>query len=67
MPPLGEVSQLLTAIAALGALAVSIYNAIRIKEVKHATNSMHDEIVALTKSEGITEGRAMEKADNPKG
>lgn len=37
------------------------------REVKHATNSMKDELVAVTRSDatqaGITEGRAAQKAE----
>ncbi len=45
------------------------------REVQHATNSMKDELVAVTRSDatqaGITEGRIAQKAEtdaaNPKG
>ncbi len=49
----GEIAQLVTAAAAVGALVNSILNGRKLKvavsaieEVKHATNSMKDELVA---------------------
>lgn len=63
---IADISQLLTAISAVGALIVSIYNALRIREIKHSTNSMHDEVVKLTRISGIAEGRAIEKLDSEK-
>jgi len=49
-------------VTALGGLFVSIRNARKIEEVHKATNSMKDELVALTRKDGIAEGIAQEKA-----
>ncbi len=53
---------LVAAIASLFAALSSWRNGRDIKEVKHATNSMKDELVAVTRSaskaEGILQGRA---------
>ncbi len=61
----GEVAQLATAAAAIGSLIASLRNAGKIEVVRHATNSMKDELVALTaksaKAEGVLEGTEKEK------
>ncbi len=62
MPSLGDISQLMTAIAALGALYLGWRNSRKLEIVHKATNSMHDEIVGLTRRDGIVEGRALEKS-----
>jgi len=61
----GELSQLITAIAtfiaAAGALIVSIHNTRKIREVHIATNSMKDELVAATAKSSKAEGVKEEK------
>lgn len=61
----GEFSQLLTALAAFGAFVMSVWNSVRIKEVKHLTNSLKDELVAEVRvserAAGRAEGVASEK------
>ena len=58
---IGEFSQLLTAFAAVGALAMSFYNSRKIREVHLATNSMKDELVAATAKSSKAEGVLEEK------
>ena len=53
---IGDVSQLITALAAVGALAFSMWNTRKIKEVHDATNSMKDELVAVTRTAALAEG-----------
>lgn len=61
----GEVSQLLTALAAIGSCAISWRNSRKIEKVHKLANSMKDELVAVTaksskaegKAEGLKEGR----------
>lgn len=60
----GETSQLIAALAAvtaaMAAVAAAIISALglkRIKHVEHATNSMKDELVAVTRSEAFAAGR----------
>jgi hypothetical protein len=45
MPSWGELAQILTAVAALCAFVQSYRNSVTITAVKHATNSMKDELV----------------------
>lgn len=52
----GEFGQLLTGIAALMAAVTSIRNGRKIEEVHKATNSMKDELVAVTKLEAFAAG-----------
>ncbi len=52
----GEAAQVITAIAAVAAVMVSIYNAFRIQQVHKATNSMKDELVAVTRKDALAEG-----------
>ena len=35
-----------------------------VKEVKHATNSMKDELVRIARAEGVVSGRAQERAES---
>lgn len=62
-----EVLLAISAFSAVGSMAVGVATLYTAREVKHATNSMKDELVAVTRSDatqdGITQGRAMEKAD----
>ncbi len=62
----------IAALAAVGALIVSIHSAqkivsveVKIEEVRHATNSMKDELVAVTakasKAEGVKEEKERQK------
>ena len=53
----GEIAQLISAFAAVGALLVSIHNARKIEEVRHGTNSLKDELVAVTRKDALAEGR----------
>jgi len=68
MPSYSDIAQILTALAAVGGLIISWSNSRKIEEVHKATNSMKDELVAVTKSDafqtGITEGRALQKSEN---
>lgn len=61
---LGEVSQFLTALAAVGGLIVSFLNRKKIEIVHKATNSMKDELVALTAKSSFQEGVKHEQ-DSP--
>lgn len=54
---ISEWSQLLTAIAAVGGLLVSLYNALRINKVSRQTNSMKDELIVEVRSAAHEEGR----------
>jgi hypothetical protein len=58
----GEGAQLLTAIAALVAALASLRNGRKIDEVHKATNSMKDELVAVTQKEAFAAGQKSEKA-----
>ncbi len=66
MPSLGDISQFLTAIAAVGACLLSWRNSLKIEQVHKATNSLTDRLVETTRSDanqtGVTEGRRLEKA-----
>jgi hypothetical protein len=59
MPSWGDVAQMITALAAVGALLMSWHNSRKIKEVHAATNGMSHELNALTakasKAEGVKE------------
>lgn len=52
-----EWSQLLTAIAAVGGLLVSLYNALRINRVSRQTNSMKDELIVEVRAAAHEKGR----------
>ena len=56
------------AFAALINTGLAILTYITTREVKHATNSMKDELVAVTRSDahqrGVIQGRAMQKSDD---
>lgn len=58
---MAEIIQAIIALAALGALAVSIWNSTKIKEVHVLINSRLTELLELTKTsskaEGVKEGR----------
>ena len=64
MPTWGEASQIITAIAALAAVYMSWRNGQKIEVVRHATNSMKDELVAEVRTaahaQGMTDQRAAE-------
>lgn len=47
---IGEVAQLLTAIAAVGSCIASLRNSRKIEAVRHATNSLVDRLVDKTAS-----------------
>ncbi len=59
----GELSQLITAIAAIGAVIMSWRNGRKIEIVRHATNSMKDELVQVVRKASIAEGRNIERTD----
>jgi len=59
---ISEISQALTALAAVGALGVSLWNQRAIHDVHVATNSMKDELVAVTRSDAKQEGIAIGRA-----
>jgi hypothetical protein len=58
---ISEISQVLTSIAAIGGLIVSVLNRRKIETVHRATNSMKDELVALTAKSSHAEGVKEEK------
>jgi hypothetical protein len=58
---LDNFANLLTAFAAVGALVFSILNSIKIETVHKATNSMKDELVAVTKLASHAEGMKDQK------
>ncbi len=60
----GEVSQVITAVASVGAVLVSLYNAVRIQQVHKATNSMKDELVAVTRKDALAEGLKQGRDEN---
>lgn len=66
MPNLGDTAQLITALAALGAFILSLYNNRKIEQIHVATNSMKDALVAATgdaaHAAGKEEGRVEEEA-----
>jgi hypothetical protein len=52
-----DVAQLLTALAAVGSCILSWRNSRKIEQVHKATNSMHDQIVAVTATSSRAQGR----------
>jgi hypothetical protein len=65
MPSWGEIAQILTAAAALCAFVQSWRNSVTITAVKHATNSMKDELVAEVRKSAHAEG-VKDEADRTK-
>lgn len=61
MPSYGELAQIITAAAALGAFLLSWRNSRKIEQVRHATNSLTDRLVESTDKEaharGLKEGQ----------
>ena len=55
-PTISDISQIVIAFSALGALAFSIYNSIKIETIHRATNSMKDELVAEVRASSIAQG-----------
>lgn len=53
----------IAALASLGAMMLSWQNRVDIKTVKHATNSMKDELVAATKLASKAEGKVEEQTE----
>jgi hypothetical protein len=53
---MGEVAQLLTAIAAVGSCIASLRNSRKIEAVRHATNSLVDRLVVKTAAASDAEG-----------
>ncbi len=53
---MGEIAQLVTAFASLGALLLSWQNSWKIEEVHKATNSMKDELVKEVREASLAEG-----------
>lgn len=60
----GELSQLLTALAVLGNCALSYRNSRKIDVVHKSTNSLAQRNESIARELGITEGKQAEK-DNP--
>jgi len=58
---IAEVSQILTAIAAVGGVVIGWRNSRQIEVVRHATNSLTDKLVAVTKTESYAAGVKDEK------
>jgi hypothetical protein len=63
MPTWGEIAQIVTAGAAVGALLNSIRNSRKIEVVHKATNSLTDRLVETTKLASHAEGMKDEKAN----
>lgn len=61
---IAEISQLITSFAAVGGLIISWLNRRKIETVHKATNSMKDELVALTAKSSFQEGVKHEQ-DSP--
>ncbi len=63
---IGDIAQLITALAAVGALLVSIHNSRKIRQVHAATNGLSHELNVLTakasKAEGVKEEKERHKA-----
>lgn len=59
---LGALALVITAIASLGSMLLSWRNSLKIEEVRHATNSMKDELVKVTgeaeHAKGVVQGRS---------
>lgn len=68
MPTIAKMAQLITALAAAGALAVSIANMFKIETVHISINSRMTELLELTqkasKAEGLKQGQ--EESHRPK-
>lgn len=64
-PTWGEFANLLMAVAILANVFLQIRQGRKLEVVHKATNSMHDEIVNLTRAEGVAQGRAQEAAATP--
>lgn len=60
---IGEVAQMLTALAAVGSCFVSLRNGRKLTEVHKQTNSIAVRNEAMAKAAGVVEGRAEEKAN----
>ena len=63
---LGDIAQLCTALAALASFIASLRNYRKIEEVHKATNSMKDELVAVTAKSSFAEG-AKSEVDKARG
>lgn len=63
----GDFGQLLTGLASVGAMVLSWLNRSDIREVKHATNSMKDELVKVTgeseHAKGVIQGVIQARAE----
>jgi len=57
----GEVAQIVTAMASLSAVIVAGLNNHKIQELHLSVNSRLDQLLHLTHLEGITEGKIQEK------
>lgn len=53
----GDVAQIITALAALGGVAVSLRNSRTLHEVKSATNGIVEKMGAAREAKGLQEGR----------
>lgn len=60
---IGEVAQMLTALAAVGSCFVSLRNGRKLTEVHKQTNSIAMRNETMAKEAGILEGKAAEKAN----
>lgn len=56
IPSWADLAQILTALAAVGAFILSWWNSRKIEEVRHATNSMKDELVAEVRDASLAKG-----------
>ena len=66
MPSVGELAQLLTAAAAVGAMALGWWNARKIEQVRHATHSLTDRLEQTPRTEAHAAGRKEER-ESPRG
>lgn len=65
MPTWGNVADIMMAFAILATVYMQWRNGRAIEQVHKATNSMHDEIVTMTRAEGVAQGRAIEATRTP--
>jgi hypothetical protein len=64
---LDTLANLLTALAAIGAFVISVYNSVKIEIVHKATNSMKDELVKEVRKSEHAKGMKDERASHLSG
>lgn len=65
MPTWGNVADIMMACAILATVYMQWRNSKTLNTIHKSTNSMHDQIVTLTRAEGVAQGRAIEAATAP--